>query len=200
VNNTGGDIDEKTLYECKRKNRKYQEQLYKQFYGFAMSIGLRYSNSRDEAKEIVNDSFIKVFSALEKYDSKQSFKAWIRRIIINTSIDHYRKEVKHSFHLDIEDPQVQDLNFEAIDQLSYDDIIQLLNDLPEIYRITFNLYEIEGFSHDEIADVLKITASSSRVYLMRAKKALRELFQKKFGEETYNSYSQGERLITGSKI
>ena len=200
MNNTGGDIDEKTLIECKKKNRKFQEKLYKQFYGFAMSIGLRYSNSREEAKEIVNDSFVKVFSALDKYDPKLSFKAWIRRIVINTSIDHYRKEVKHSFHLDLDDPSVQDLNFEAIDQLCYEDVIKLLNELPEIHRIAFNLYEIEGYSHDEIAEVLNITASSSRVYLMRAKKTLRELFQKKFGNDSYESSAGRENLIIGSKF
>lgn len=187
---SAGDIDEQTLLGCIKKNRKCQEKLYKQFYGYGMSIGLRYTNSRDEAKEIINDAFVKIFASIEKYDSKQSFKAWIRRIIINTSIDHYRRELKHQNHLDLETQVVQDLNTEAIDQLAFEDIVKLLNQLPEFYRITFNLYEIEGYSHDEISEVLNITPSSSRVYLMRAKKRLRELFQK--------YYSTNDRTISSS--
>lgn len=175
---SAGEIDEQTLLGCIKKSRKYQEKLYKQFYGYGMSIGLRYTNSREEAKEILNDAFVKIFNSIEKFDSKQSFKAWIRRIIINTSIDHYRREAKHQNHLDLDHQTVQDLNTEAIDQLAFEDIVKLLNHLPEFYRITFNLYEVEGYSHDEIAEVLNITPSSSRVYLMRAKKRLRELFQK----------------------
>jgi RNA polymerase sigma factor (sigma-70 family) len=162
------------IQHCKTGAIKYQEQLYKRFYGYAMGIGLRYCDTRDDALEVVNDSFIKVFNTIKSYNADRSFKAWMRRIIINTSIDRRRKDMKYQLHIDMEYANHIGHNNTAVQQLNAKDILKLMDELPAIQRAIFNLYEIDGYNHDEIAEMLTIPASSSRVYLSRAKEKLRK--------------------------
>ena len=159
---------------CKSGELKYQELLYKHFYGYAMGVGMRYLSNRDDAMEVVNDSFIKVFKGIRFFNDTQPFKAWLRRIIVNTAIDCHRKNLKHKDQLEIEHAIYQGKAPEVIEQLSAKDILKLLDGLPETHRMVFNLYEIDGFNHDEIGSMLNIPVSSSRVYLSRAKDALRK--------------------------
>jgi len=182
-------IEPNLLNGCIRGKIKFQELLYKQFYGYGMSICLRYSNNRDAAVEILNDSFLKVFDAIKTYDNSKPFKAWFRRIIINTSIDYYRKNLKYNETDSIDDYYDLQVDYNAINDLNVDDILKLLNQLPEIYRITFNLYEIEGYKHEEIAEQLKITASTSRSNLTRAKKMLRDLYEKYYNIQKLSNYA-----------
>lgn len=167
-------LEKHLIQEAKNGDRKSIELLYKQFYGYAMSVALRYSNSREEACEIINDSFMKVFDKLDQYNNQNSFKGWLRRILINTSIDYYRKNIKHTAVMDIEKADAETLEADVIDRLSAEDILGILRELPEILRIIFNMYEIEGYSHNEISEQLGIPSSTSRTYLARAKKKLRE--------------------------
>jgi RNA polymerase sigma-70 factor (ECF subfamily) len=167
-------LEKHLIQEAKNGDRKSIELLYKQFYGYAMSVALRYSNSREEACEIINDSFMKAFDKLDQYDNQNSFKGWLRRILINTSIDYYRKNIKHTAVMDIEKADAETLEADVIDRLSAEDILGILRELPEILRIIFNMYEIEGYSHNEISEQLGIPSSTSRTYLARAKKKLRE--------------------------
>ncbi|MDT3405415.1 RNA polymerase sigma factor [Mucilaginibacter terrae] len=166
--------EQELIQRCKSGSLKYQEQLYKQFYGYAMGVGLRYCDSRDDALEVVNDSFIKVFNTIQTYNIERSFKAWMRRIIINTSIDRRRKDLKYQLHTDMEYANHIGDNYTAVNQLNAKDILKLMDDLPAIQRTIFNLYEIDGYNHDEIAEMLNIPSSSSRVYLSRAKEKLRK--------------------------
>ncbi|MDN3668562.1 RNA polymerase sigma factor [Echinicola jeungdonensis] len=167
-------MDQYLIEEAKGGNPKALEKLYKHFYGYAMSIALRYSNSRDEACEIVNDSFMKAFDRLHQYTENNSFKAWFRRILINTSIDYYRKNVKHYAVMEIEKASSETYDPSIIDHLTKEEILMVLRELPELLRIIFNMYEIEGYNHNEISAELDIPASTSRTYLARAKKKLRE--------------------------
>ncbi|HTH81459.1 MAG TPA: sigma-70 family RNA polymerase sigma factor [Mucilaginibacter sp.] len=167
--------EEDIIDHCKTGSLKHQEMLYKLFYGYAMGIGLRYALQRDDALEIVNDAFIKVFNAINKYNRTIPFKAWLRTIIINTAIDRRRKELKFQLHTAIEEAGLLSYNPQVIENLSAADILSLLKQLPAAHNTVFNLYEIDGYSHDEIAGILNISASSSRVYLTRAKEKLREL-------------------------
>ncbi len=167
-------MDQHLIEKAKKGDPKSFEMLYKHFYGYAMSIALRYANSRDEACEIVNDSFMKVFDKFPQYNAENSFKGWFRRILVNTSIDHYRKNAKHFSVMEIGKAEMESLEPEVIDHLSKEDILDLLRGLPEMLRIVFNMYEIEGYSHNEISGQLDIPASSSRTYLARAKQKLRE--------------------------
>jgi len=165
---------------CKKGKLNCQEMLYKRFYGYAMSVCLRYSYSRDEAVEILNDSFIKVFDNVKKFDDDLSFKPWLRRILINTSIDFYRKNKKQNQNQVLIDNLNIDYDVGVLEKLNIDDILKILNDLPDIYRLTFNLYEIEGYSHNEISKMLNVTESTSRSNLTRAKQMLRLSYQKHF--------------------
>lgn len=163
----------KIIEGCKRNEQKWQEALYRKYYSYGMSIALRYARLRDEAAEILNDCFMKVFDNIGQFNTAQPFKAWFRRILVNTSIDHYRKNLRlqHAAQID-EARHLESLN-DTVELLSAEEILQLLDTLPEIYRITFNLYEIEGYSHKEIGELLGVNESTSRSTLTRAKKMLR---------------------------
>jgi RNA polymerase sigma factor (sigma-70 family) len=175
------EIQPDVLKGCRKGKEKFREILYKQFYAYGMSICLRYSYSRDEAVEVLNDSFLKVFNNLDNFDESQSFKAWFRKILINTAIDNNRKNLKHNATEDINDYyNLEYADYNVIDNLNVEDLLKLFNELPEIYRLTFNLYEIEGYSHDEIAEIIGVTASTSRSNLTRAKKIIREIYAKKY--------------------
>ncbi len=163
-----------------------RELLYKRFFSFAMSICIRYTKDQDEAMEIVNDSFMKVLGNISEFDGSKPFRAWYGRILINSAVDNYRRNSRRqSVQLllndqepaeEVEDPPVHS-------ELSVKDILSLFSCLPENYRMIFNLYEIEGYSHDEIAQLLEISASASRTILSRAKKMLRELYKRNFNPE-----------------
>lgn len=161
--------------QCKRGDLKHQEMLYKQFYGYAMGIGLRYSSNRDDALEVVNDAFIKVFNTIKSFDEKLPFKPWLRKVIVNTAIDLRRKNLRHLENADLDDAVFIATPALAVSNLQANDILTMLNLLPEVNRLVFNLYEIDGYSHEEIGTMLNIAASSSRVYLGRAKERLRKM-------------------------
>lgn len=161
---------------CIRKNEKYQELLYKKFFGYAFSVALIYNHHRSDALEVVNDSFVKVFSKIGKYDASKSFPGWLRKIVINTSIDKLRRNNKDHQFVEADKYPITDETPTIISHLAAQDIIEILNQLPHFHKTVFCLYEIEGYSHDEIAEQLGIPSSSSRVYLTRAKQQLRELF------------------------
>ena len=169
--------EEELIRQCKAGNLKYQELLYRQFYGYAMGIGLRYCPNRDDALEVVNDAFIKAFNSMGNYDITKPFKAWLRTIVVNTAIDRRRKDMKLQMNIELENaaPVINHVN--AIDHLNAQDILALMKGLPAIQLSIFNLYEIDGYNHDEIAVMLNIPASSSRVYLSRAKEKLRKLIK-----------------------
>ncbi len=162
---------------CIRRDDKSREKLYKKFFGYALSVALLYNNYRNDALEVVDDSFLKVFSEIDRFDSSQPFKGWLRRIVINTSIDKFRKENRKKFYNETEPLDTQSDSPGIISNLTAKDIMSLLGFLPRIHKTVFCLYEIEGYSHEEISRQLKIPESSSRVYLARSKKRLRELFQ-----------------------
>ncbi|RKR82612.1 RNA polymerase sigma-70 factor (ECF subfamily) [Mucilaginibacter gracilis] len=173
-----GITEDDLIRQCKNGDIKPLEMLYKRFYGYAMGIGLRYCANRDDALEVVNDGFIKLFNSLNSYDPDKPFKAWLRRIIVNTAIDKNRREKKHLWNDDLELANQISTQATAIEQLNARDILNMLNKLPDLHRVVFNLYEIDGYSHDDIAALLAISASSSRVYLSRGKERLRELITK----------------------
>lgn len=167
--------EEEIVSKCKSGSVKHQELLYKQFYGYAMGVSMRYSLNEDDALEVVNDAFIKVFNNISAYNTDKPFRAWLRTIVVNTAIDRRRKEIKHQTNTDIEDAYGVGSNATVIDSLNAQDILKLMKQLPQIQLTIFNMYEIDGYNHDEIGKILNLPASSSRVYLSRAKDKLRHL-------------------------
>jgi len=167
--------EDELIRQCKSGSLKYQELLYKQFYGYAMGISLRYCQNRDDAMEVVNDAFIKLFKSIDSFNAEKPFKAWLRTIVVNTAIDRRRKDIKLLQNTDLDEAGHLTIGISAIEDLLADDIISMMQMLPPIQLAIFNLFEIDGYNHDEIGEMLKIPASSSRVYLSRAKEKLRKV-------------------------
>jgi RNA polymerase sigma factor (sigma-70 family) len=171
--------DSDLVKRCTGGDRRSQEILYKRYFSFAMSICIRYTRDENEAMEIVNDSYMKVLDRLSAYDPSRPFKSWYGRILVNTAIDNYRKNLKHNEYLSINTiTETEDREPEIEAELSVNDILTLYRHLPGNYKMTFNLFEIEGYSHEEIGQMLGVTASTSRSNLARAKKMLRELYSR----------------------
>ncbi len=177
MHQTRGIAEDEIISQCKTGSLKYQELLYKQFYGYAMGVGLRYSINRDDALEVVNDAFIKVFNSIKNYNSERPFKAWLRTIVVNTAIDRRRKDLKFQLHVEIENAMPVGSGNSAIENLNAQDILKLMQQLPPVQHAIFNLYEIDGYSHEEISKMLAMPESSSRVYLSRAKEKLRNMLK-----------------------
>lgn len=154
-----------------------------------MSITLRYADSREQGVEILNDAFMKVFKNIKSYDQNRPFKPWLRRIIINTAINHYHKHKKRAVHDSFELHENSIGQNEAItSSLSYQEIIEMVQQLSPAYRTVFNLYVIEGFSHREIANMLDIAEGTSKSNLSKAKKNLQEIVKKNL---SYNRNQNG---------
>lgn len=173
--------DLELIRRCSEGESRAQELLYKRYFSFAMSVCIRYKRNQYEAMEIVNDSYMKVLGNIDEFDSSGSFRSWYGKILVNSAIDNYRRNAKHTSHLpisDLEETEEQEPTVSA--ELSANEILSLFNRLPDNYRVTFNLYEIDGYSHEEIGKMLNISASTSRSNLARAKKMLRKLYIEKF--------------------
>jgi len=160
---------------CLQQSRKDQKMLYKAFYGFAMSICLRYAGNRYEAAEIMNQGFLKVFTNLHKYDTGRPFIAWVGRIMMNTSVDYYRSNLKLSLNDDLD--AAEDIGHDELpdQKLNYDDLLGMIQQLPNAYRTVFNLFAIEGFSHEEIATQLGISTGTSKSNLFKAREKLKTM-------------------------
>ncbi|MEQ1675720.1 MAG: RNA polymerase sigma factor [Chitinophagaceae bacterium] len=170
---------------CSLNRRESQKIIYSSFYGYAMAICDRYANKQDDALEILNDGFLKVFREIHHYqpaykDVISSFKGWVRKIMVYTAIDHFRKNQKHKLvtQLDPVEYQMASGNADAIDKISYDEIIRAIQELSPGYRTVFNLFIIEGLSHDEIAEKLDISTGTSKSNLSKARKQLQKVLFK----------------------
>ena len=157
------------------QNRKSQKMLYKGFYGFAMSICLRYAADRDEAADILNKGFYKVFTKIATYDVHKPFKAWVGRIMTNTAIDHYRANLKMAYAEDLEQAEHIGEVSVADNNLNYSDLLAMVQELPQSYRTVFNLFAIDGYSHEEIAAMLNISVGTSKSNLFKARQKLKQL-------------------------
>lgn len=168
----------KLIEGCLKQDRKDQKLLYKAYYGFSMSICLRYAGNRYEAAEIMNQGFLKVFTNLHKYDPQRPFTAWIGRIMINMSVDYYRSNLKVAYQDDIEKADHISSNDTLPDhKLLYDDLIAMVQKLPQAYRTVFNLYAIEGYTHEEIGSMLNISSGTSKSNLFKAREKLKKMIQ-----------------------
>ena len=170
------------LEGCLKNDRKSQRNLYEFFYGYGLSICLRYSESRDEAVELLNEAFMKIFTNLKKFDKKREFKPWLRKIIINTCINNFRKK-KIDFTVGLDEAKNQMKSNEILSGISYEEILEMIRKLSPAYRTVFNLYAIEGYKHEEIADLLNISVGTSKSNLSKAKKNLRLILTEYFIED-----------------
>ena len=179
--------DLELIRRCSEGEPRAQELLYRRYFSFAMSVCIRYTRDQYEAMEIVNDSYMKVLDNIEEFDGSRSFRSWYGRIVVNSAIDNYRRNSKHVSHLQISDLESTEIEEPSISaELSANDILSLFSKLPDNYRVTFNLFEIEGYTHEEIGQMLQISTSTSRSNLSRAKKMLRDLYKRNFNSGISN--------------
>jgi RNA polymerase sigma-70 factor (ECF subfamily) len=162
------------LAECIDNQPKAQKQLFDLLAPKMYSVCLRYAKDEDEAKDILQESFVKVYKNLEKFEHKGSFEGWVKRIFINTSIEFYRKNQKQKIVDRIDDVTEKSIDSHTISLLKTADLMKLVNRLPNGYRTVFNLFAIEGYSHDEIAKLLNISENTSKSQLHKARLHLQE--------------------------
>ncbi|MEP7278176.1 MAG: RNA polymerase sigma factor, partial [Bacteroidota bacterium] len=175
---------------CLAGDRWIQELLYQRFASKMFAVCLRYANNAEDAQDLLQEGFIKVYRNLEKFRKEGSFEGWVRRVFVNTAIEHYRRKVNLSPINEKEERNIEDGAWNVLDHLAGKDIIQLVQGLSPGYRSVFNMYVIEGYSHKEIGDLLKISEGTSKSQLARAKAIL----QKKVGEFPGNKHKSLTRL------
>jgi RNA polymerase sigma-70 factor (ECF subfamily) len=179
---------------CIRGKRKFQKKLFEKYYGKMMAICYRYAKDSDEAQDMVQNGFIKVFKKLDVYNFEGSLEGWIRRIMVNTAIDQIRKNKRNPFLIEDED-RVQnveeDVPFSTEEDEFYSKLkaktaIKAISELSPAYKMVFNMYVIEGFTHKEIADYLGISEGTSKSNLAKAKQKLRAQLTVKFANLNEN--------------
>ena len=175
--------DETLVNQCNAGNAKAQKMLFDQFSPVMMGVVLRYVNDSERANDVLQDGFIKVFKHLKSFKNEGSLEGWIRRIMVNTALDYIRKNKKF-----LQNKSLDEINAdlftksEAIERLEEEGLLKIIQSLPDGYRMVFNLYAIEGYSHKEIAETLGISENTSKSQYSRAKTVLRGLLEK-FGIE-----------------
>jgi RNA polymerase sigma-70 factor (ECF subfamily) len=171
--------EEELIDRCLQLNDKAQEELYNLYSSKMMGIVLRYVKSYEEAQDVMQDGFIKVFEKLNTFTKEGSFEGWVRRIIVNTALDYLRRIKNEKFHVDVDE-----VNYLLADQtvilesIAADDLLKIIQTLPVGYQTVFNLYAIEGFTHKEIGEQLGVSENTSKSQYSRA----RSFLQKKLEE------------------
>ncbi|GAA3631263.1 RNA polymerase sigma factor [Flavivirga jejuensis] len=164
------------IENCKVDNTKAQGELYKLFSSKLFSVCLKYSRNRAEAEDNLQDAFLTIFKKIEQYKNKGSFEGWLKRITVNTVLQRYRNEKVFDI---INENVIEDVELEVDeDAISIDYLLQIIQELPDRYRLVFNLYVLDGYSHKDIADMLDINIGTSKSNLARARQSLKETIEK----------------------
>jgi RNA polymerase sigma factor (sigma-70 family) len=169
---------EQLLDGCRKRDRISQKRLYQHFYSLGMSVTIRYAKNRQEAEEICQDGFVKVFSKIQDYAGQGSFQGWLRRIFIRSAIDYFRK-----YRLAL--PVLEEIDLaaglalesEALDRLSIDEKLHMVQRLSPAYRLAFNLYAVEGYTTAEIAGMLDVAEGTVRANLAKARLRLQMMIR-----------------------
>lgn len=168
---------------CRRENRQSQRILFEHFFGYGMNICLRYTKNKEEAEEVLNNGFLKIFKHIQRYDSNYPFRTWLRQIMVNTAIDHYRANQKAPTFLEL-NTDILENNEPSYNPpfLEKEDMLPIIQQLPPAYRMVFNLYVMEEYNHNEIGELLGISPKTSRSNLSRAKEKLRQMIENNQGK------------------
>ncbi|WP_214225869.1 sigma-70 family RNA polymerase sigma factor [Pedobacter sp. B4-66] len=162
------------LEGCKAGNRKMQEALYRQTASKMLVVCMRYAKDRMEAEDVLQMGYIKVFQKVNEYRGDGAFEGWIRRVMVNTAIESYRKNLRALNVVPIEDAYDQPSTGFDFSRLGMQDLLKVIQKLADGYRVVFNMYIIEGYSHKEIAEALGISEGASKSQLSRARAILKE--------------------------
>lgn len=180
-----GDINDnldfhQLLDGCRQGKRSSQYRLYVQFYNYAMTVARRYSGTLETAEEVVNDAFFKVFTKIDLYSDSLPFRFWLRRIVINTAIDRFRAGIHVPAPVELQAWHDPEMDTGIVETLTHAQILAMLDYLPPAYRTVFNLFVVDGFSHEEIAETLQISVGTSKSNLSRARQHLKTMLTDEF--------------------
>lgn len=168
------------LEGCRRNKRASQNQLFATFYNYAMSIARRYTGNLESAEEVVNDAFFKVFTKIQLYNGAQPFRFWLRRIVINTAIDRLRSGIHQQNAVEWQPMHDSQTEPGIVEDITREQVLSMIDLLPPSYRAVFNLFTVDGFSHEEIAEMLQISVGASKSNLSRARQHLKNIFADDF--------------------
>ena len=163
---------------CMEGNRRMQEEMYRRLSPRMYAVCLRYAGNAEEAEDILQEGFIKVFKKLDSFRSEGSFEGWVRRIFVNTAIEHFRRKRYLMPVTEKEENTIEGKYISVLDDLAEKDILALVQELSPGYRTVFNMYVVEGYTHKEIADILGISEGTSKSQLSRAKVILQDMVKK----------------------
>ena len=167
---------EQLIQKCKRNDTKAQSEIYKLFSSKLFAICLKYSRNHAEAQDILHDAFLVIFKKITQFKSKGSFEGWLKRIVINTALQRYRKKGVLEI---VNEELIEDVKVEIDnDDVNIDFLLKCIQELPDRYRLVFNLYVLDGYSHKEIAKMLNITTGTTKSNLARARMILRNKIEK----------------------
>ena len=174
-------MDDNTLVkECLNENPKAQKALFDKFAPKMLSVCLRYMKNTEKAEDALQDGFIKVFVNLLNYKHSGVLEGWIRRIIVNTCLDELKKNKKLLLNISVEEVEYKlESNDFVLEQMMADDLLKLIQSMPEGYRVIFNMFAIEGYTHQEIATKLGISESTSKSQYLRARAYLKNRIEKR---------------------
>ena len=172
--------DQQIIDGCARHERKAQKILYEKYSRLLMGVCMRYAIDKAEAEDILQDSFLKIFSGIKDFSGSGSFIGWMRKVAVNTAITFYHKNLKYRYHIEIEEYVSVETGVTSFEEDFYtsDELYKVLNELPAGYRMVFNLYAVEGYKHKEIAEMLGIDTNTSKSQYSRAKAVLRDKLEK----------------------
>ncbi|MCW3074866.1 MAG: polymerase sigma-70 factor [Flaviaesturariibacter sp.] len=178
-------VNDSDLIEgCIRGERKMQQELYQRFAPKMFGVCLRYAGNTEEAEDILQEGFIKIFKKVGSFRSEGSFEGWVRRIFVNTAIEHFRRKTYLQPVTEREEETIEGSYLSVLDSLAEKDIIALVQQLSPGYRTVFNMYVVEGYTHKQIADILGISEGTSKSQLSRAKIILQEMVRKNIDQQS----------------
>lgn len=160
---------------CLREDRRFQQLLYERFYGSMMTVCMRYTGDREEARDVLHEGFIKVFGNLTKYEQGTNLGAWIRRVVVNTAIDCYRRSSKIPPSVEVNTAIHEADSRDVLAEMSAAEILKLVQSLTPAYRAVFNMYVMDGYSHKEIGEMLGISEGTSKSNLSKARMKLQKM-------------------------
>ncbi|MEZ4942766.1 MAG: sigma-70 family RNA polymerase sigma factor [Saprospiraceae bacterium] len=163
------------LSGCLKNDRKSQKTLYDRFYRYALSLALPYCACEEDAREVVNDAFLKAFITIDRYDPAYAFATWLRVIVTRTAINRYKSHQNELIIFDLTEGLDMPVDDEILSKMAAEEVLRLVQKLPPAYRLTLNLFALEGYSHPEIAQMLGISVGTSKSNLSKAKAKLKQM-------------------------
>ena len=180
--------EEEIISKCIKNDRKAQKMLYNNYAPGLLGVCIRFTGNRQEAEDILQEGFVKIFLNIIKFEGRSSLASWMRRIMVNTAITLYHKNLKHQYHQDIDDhhEEMGDNTYRE-QEFTREELMNVISGLPAGYRMVFNLYAIEGYKHREIAEIMEIDTNTSKSQYSRARKIIQSKLQELKKEKGLNN-------------